>query len=1333
MPFALVAVVLLLITSYSVVIIADIEDSDARLNATQDDIENLESAVRDTVVHVRSLAASVLQSIAKEGLSLEVADIEPLFGQRVSEILADRYPHEDRGIERHILNHDLSLRMVHLSDDPAGGGGSYPAFIVVTGQLTIAVSTERSNLTSDQSFEAQVPVPLPLLNSILSDHLLSIQGGRSELSRLVSYQLGSLAQLRVLNGAAAVGDATPLVNDEEVVSALESSLDMLERKNLRTQAGSTPLPDTETVVDAAELLLSDMEVVELDMNQVLSQSLFSIIDSTVLSWLEYLDFLRVPIGFLESLQGDLLHALDHLFYKAGFDMQAVRYLKDRMADNSHSEHEYRYLNPTGAMVLDLPCLTLIVGDEEDIQSFDLSPGITVIEVPKGDILGNSLWKSFFPIYRQSTLEITRSLQELLRDVAQGISSSHQLPVLELTIDPYDDTPLPELITQAMEGHEDAIRSALMQGLQAASQGNRLSDPVSLELLAFIERYRYTLFGEDILHEHLIESVIDSYMEELREGTTSDGISVNLTVAEDLRDGIRSIMTDGEMRELIDQSTTANGDRIFGMFSEVLMGDERSPSGISATLASLASGLMYDVPELSEGVLDTMSRIVKDIARTISVTHADPLTPLPAEGLTLQDGSGQVFMERMELDRELEIDRIVVLQPHQVRGGAIHHIGLEDWGLAPYSSTVIVRVEGTVDYGLHSGKGHPLMPLTAAMMQTPLDMELRISVSSGWPLQGVQYSPSNTLGGDIALEVMRNVLPLMSHLEGSFAACDALFRFIATMNSKINAFVTDVMSTLADAVLSPIFALQEALEAGLASFLGDMMDKLLDNAGVIRWNMDFMGLRLEFETNPLQFALGMSRDILRATLSMNVSDVHLSVTLRLLKMGSGDYYVLGTANMAMSDWYVSMTLDPSMRVFRHLVEAKGTIGDVGFNINFPQIMQYESFGLRLSQIPALGAFLSNIPLPIPGMRGSIDAGLEIKYDVPTATNIVINEVESNPPGPDSGNEWVEIYNPLNRDVELNGWTITNGKGGGRHMPLPDMTLSAGERYVHFFPTRTLVNGDSMTLPRGDSVLLWDHEGALVDSTPWLVDTYDDDRTWQREYDGADRWVFESSKQGISNGPPSKGADLGQWFVSELRASAMSAMGKVSMAQADMDAFSDFLHETLETLLDRILQRMASCIVEMRLFIFMGVSDLSSSLSAGLELSLVAGREFVLEGLRWMAASLRQAVSDALNPGNSYPQSTGFLMAESHIRLTLITRVGAPDFMGRLTDDDSYEMRSMVEMNLASIGSLMGKAHEDRRVGFGVMFSGVPGVVLPSMFKVDPGRNVDVWMMKGTFTF
>ena|GEM_PF-2047081 len=1333
MPFALVAVVLLLVTSYSVVVLADVEDSSKGVDDSQRMIEELEDAAKDTAAHIRSLSLSVMLSMAKEGSAMDQSSLEEEFITRMGGSISNVYPRTIGGIERDIEGTDFEVRIVFLSDSPGEAGGqSFPSFALVIGEVDVSVATPSANLNITMVIEADVPVPLPLMNGLLSDHTGMMEGSRSELGRLLSYQLGSLAQMRVMQGAGAIGDMTSLLTRDDVLAAVESSLDILERMNLRTHSGDTPLPEDATELDPAELLLMQRGLHDIDLNKILSQALYSMMDKVALQWLEYLDFIRVPIELMDKFRGDIDRALDLLLQKAGMDTLTVRYLNERMAASGFRESEYRYVNG-GVFAMPLPALELSPGHIGG--SLTLDPGQVIMDTSRTDVLSNDLWRYFMPLYRQKTSETFRMLQEVLAETATILAEGSGLPVLSLRFDPFDSDSFSQSLRDGVEAAMPEIERAMDASFNTAMQSKTMADPMSLELLKFIENYRGVLFGELEFESRLRAVAIETYLSEfLDDESSSEQYSGKPEALDMLRLEIANAMADNGATASIRNHSLAQGDGNMEAFRAGLLKEDRSSTFIAKTLSSLVSGLVNNVPGLAQSVSGSIHDVVMSVADSNEAVSGNGIRQLPAEGLMLQDGAGSVYIDEMAVDREwIAEPRASILNPSEVRGGAIHYIGLEEWMPASYLSTIVVRLQGALAYSLTSGTANPILSSSTVGSKVGLDMELRIPVMSSWPLQGTSYASSNTLGSDLTLTIMRNIIPLMSHLQGSFAACDALFSFIASMNAKINGFVSDAMHNVANAVLYPVMALQSALEEGLAHFLGSRLSSLIEDAGRLSWSTDLFGLRLELTTNPLEVVLGVAKDLLRATLSVNVSDVHLSVSLRLLRMAAGDYYVLGTANMAMSDWYVSLTLDPSMRVYRHLVEVKGDIGDKGFQINFPQIMQYETYGLRLSQVPALAPFLSSIPLPIPGMRGSVDAGLELKYDVPTATDVVINEVESNPPGPDSGNEWVELFNPLGHDVDLSGWTLTTGKGLGRQHSLPNILIPSGGYLVHTFPTRTLNNGDSINIPRGDSVQLWDSQGSMVDSTPWFIDTYDDSRTWQREHDGSDSWSMSPHTKGMSNGPRSHGADLGQWFVSELRAAAMTAISKVSKAEADMDVFAEVLYETLEILLDRILKKMASCIVEMKLFIYLGMSDLSGSMSAGLELSLTAGREFVLEGLRWILASVRQAVSDAINPGNSYPASLDFLLTEAHIRLSFITSMGPPGFIGRLSDDDVYEVRAMVQMNLAALGDLVGRAHDDKRIGFGVLISGVPGVLLPPMFKVDPGRNVDVWVMRGTITY
>jgi hypothetical protein len=116
-------------------------------------------------------------------------------------------------------------------------------------------------------------------------------------------------------------------------------------------------------------------------------------------------------------------------------------------------------------------------------------------------------------------------------------------------------------------------------------------------------------------------------------------------------------------------------------------------------------------------------------------------------------------------------------------------------------------------------------------------------------------------------------------------------------------------------------------------------------------------------------------------------------------------------------------------------------------------------------------------------------------------IVINEVYYDPSqgGTDSAWEWVELYNPADTTVELNGWTIGDNAGSDTvpALSLPSETvtiIAATANFSDNFPgcsctivyiaDGTIGNGLSNT---GDRVILKDNGGTTIDAVSYGTDT------------------------------------------------------------------------------------------------------------------------------------------------------------------------------------------------------------------------------------------------------
>ena len=147
-------------------------------------------------------------------------------------------------------------------------------------------------------------------------------------------------------------------------------------------------------------------------------------------------------------------------------------------------------------------------------------------------------------------------------------------------------------------------------------------------------------------------------------------------------------------------------------------------------------------------------------------------------------------------------------------------------------------------------------------------------------------------------------------------------------------------------------------------------------------------------------------------------------------------------------------------------------------NFPELVQYQELSISTDDIPGVRESLNNIVLPAIGYKCSLEMGLYAKYNLPIETGLLINEVELNPEGNDSGKEWVELYNNSDSSVDLLGYTLTPSNSGKYAVSIGDIELGPKERTVVYFPSQALNNEGGSGSKSGIRVLLYDTHGNLA---------------------------------------------------------------------------------------------------------------------------------------------------------------------------------------------------------------------------------------------------------------
>ena len=164
--------------------------------------------------------------------------------------------------------------------------------------------------------------------------------------------------------------------------------------------------------------------------------------------------------------------------------------------------------------------------------------------------------------------------------------------------------------------------------------------------------------------------------------------------------------------------------------------------------------------------------------------------------------------------------------------------------------------------------------------------------------------------------------------------------------------------------------------------------------------------------------------------------------------------------------------------------------------------------------------------------------------PLADHVVINEVDINPPGDDYKliAEWVELYNPTGKAVDVGGWIIGATSGLKITYKIPEGTKISNGGFL------TYTYGPLWFPDLSATIQLKNKNGTVVDQTPILRDTENSFKSWQRTVDGLDTdsatdWVFKTSNAGSSNGKLSL-------FITEAGLSVMVSTDKTSYLFGDV---------------------------------------------------------------------------------------------------------------------------------------------------------------------------------------
>ena len=1338
MPFALVAVTILLMSSMYAVVAAYTERNTDNVEYISNDLERFNSSAEDFRREVNRGMGEIISAISQENVPNGLIGCSEVFDGRSEEWMQYHFPMTDGRITAYLNDHNVELGIGSLKmiDEQA----SVPTYLRAAGSLSVQLVSDSGSAEKDIIISADSTSTLPFLMESISLFEMSAGGEGSLLTQMISYQLTSLAQYRVMQGYGMYESGNmatdKIMTAQDVKRAFDSSVAVIETICFRNTSGEEDWTYRENI-DPAEYFLTDTKYLEIDMEAVFAQSMMSVVNEITLKWFDYF-LIGELVNFLESIIDELMNIADKLSgairgllnaIKGKDDTTAAawRFYTEVMQNAGLSENDYRYIHEMHGTVV----------SEDSYHSADMPSGQTQVFVPSmeldllvgiTDISRWSGWHRFMENYRHDNNWIEESMRSFLKGMSLSIAESYNMGTIRVDIDPYDTVSLSDVLSSTLNTELDNIVRYMHENGKLKDAA--FTDPMFSHMFLEMSRSRNDIFrtAEEIRNDikGQLEEQIDRNLSETY-GTILDPELSSRVAA--------SLMDSPEIEEIVKRYGKEADDRM-SMFRNVLENVKDDGAVALAVFSDIAAkGLLR--MDLYPMVEDRMRTLFTEMQKNIEMNAVPGIQGLPGtDHFLLADSKGRTHKEKVTVTRADEINVYVTM------GKAVHYTDIKGIA-APYSLTFDVRIDGTMEVtASSSSEFSDMIGQKGAEASDIVNVNASIGISaiSGWPLAGIDYETSWTLVDDIGVvmdKIWQHLLEILDPILGPLRELYRMMNILTVMFGTALIEISEYMTKLAEKIFSAVSDFLELMhtiaEAALIKlFEGlDIFIKTFTPDGKVDVIITYYEFELQITANAKDIIF-KNKANLTVSLYKKTESCVIGGSLTIKKTEKGEVFFAGTASYSSKGTEISVSIDPLMKIRKHLAEISGCIRGIDFRVTLPEIVQYDIISLRLSDIlpPGVSAMLSSIPVPIPGMKGSLDAGLELKYNSPVEFGVVINEFESNPEGDDAGKEWVEIYNSTNETVNLDGYVLMPGTNESNSFTIEGLSIESKGRAVIDLPKRIL-NNSAGKAGTGEKITLFDKDGNEIDSTPWKSDTKNDSSTWQRDGDASSSWVFKKNTKGETNGGTTSWSKAMVHILYDAVEKAVKDVNLIS----DLNDLTLLVQKILETVFMNIARNIAGCITEASAFVEASISDISGTGHTGIRLALMMNDSIIIDVFEWMVHQIRQLFGHLDNPSNIKPQKPMFevLIDNVFIQFSVFSMVTAPKILKPFSQGDmpKAEIAVVAGCNLSSVYSMMGKSKGSWKANFGIVMEDVPSELIPKTYKVGEGKSADLWLIRGEF--
>jgi hypothetical protein len=1146
-------------------------------------------------------------------------------------------------------------------------------------------------------------------------------------------------------------------------------------------------------LEPGELFLWFLEKTEasIDPTTLVAEAVFGFADQLVLKFMEYMGWLGTLNLVKESIDFVVSSVDSVIALLTGEDKAknaVTAWIRNALSSctSDPANCTYVFSSPNDCAVY-IPERTYYVQDAAG-SLFPVWLGNTtaMVDIPQYDLLSSDVWRDFYPEYKGCQADAKQLATDSVLRMAFDVASAADINLDGFVIDPTDGRDMFSQLAESAGALDiDLDPDAIVESgrdLPLFSEHYELASKFS----EFTNAHRPSLIDLETLESGGLDCIAEAVLDSARYSYIPDLIvPVEQQLAEIVRSDVEFESGWDVGRRFSEMLSQMLDLRIDSVTRLVNLSVYRSDDGFAGPIVdSLAAVLAFGAgsfPGIETLLERSLNQYAKNVLRQAELSStkrsayidtsgrfefwegdrasAESRGRTTRESLSVEVVSGLPVLQMVPFDpnsgySSLEhlfpTDNLLVQikRPWDFDMGRseypnTHLTDLMNVSCTPYSTQWTVSVLGLIQLRTRTNNSE-LQSLSTDSVESQRNIRIELSfpivVHSAWPLQGVDYEATNTILSD-ALDVAKKFAGIVWDKIGPVVGwlmdgLERIYGFVSRVFDVLSSFANRVIKALTSALETLVENLQEFVQKVADSVLGRAVKLFIDLTGRIEARISLYGFVVIIQTNLPDLIYKHGSDLLRIMVYTDRLGPGITLGVRIARLSDGSYDILANGTLALKNAVIEVAIDPLMHILRRFVEAHCTGNGWALDIVIPEVEPYELADVSTSDIPVVGDFLSNIPIPELGLSASIEAGLKLKYSSPFPTDIVVNEFESNPQGEDSGKEWVELYNPLDKPKCVDGWRLSTLHGKNSELSISG-TIPPNGVEVFTFPDTSVDNGDpGDPFNNGDSMILQDAAGATVDATPMMRDAANDVRTIQRSWDGGPKWVFREGSKDNSNGLPVLMASsdfIAKALFEAFKESFLET--KLEEVTASLDFLCLFAKRVLNNFIENLLELVKEIVHEVIFYVKVILSDASGSAGAGFRASFVVTGEAIVDLLRWLIHSVATFI---VNLGRAhaplaYPKFPTSFFAGLYLRFEVLFEVGLPKMLsviGAVSGmKDRYCMAVSISPNMPAIGRLIGRDWGSWSIDFGAYLEGVPKEFGSMLFTLDTGDIMDFWLVKG----